>query len=63
MSSKLISGEENLFSEICVQAMQKVQTKRNKYPVKNVLMVKAHGKSTLESHYFPGLVTRMSRVS
>ena len=26
-------------------------------------MVKAHGKSTLESHYFPGFVTRMSRVS
>lgn len=35
----------------------------NTYPVKNVYMIKAHGRSTLDSTFFPGLVTRMSRVS
>lgn len=63
MSSKLIGGEENLFSEMCVKAMKRVKTSRGKYPVKNVHMVKAHGKSSLESKFFDGYVTRMSRVS
>ena len=63
MSSKLIGGEEELFSEMCVKAMVKVRNKRGKHPVKNVHMVKAHGKSSLESKFFDGYVTRMSRVS
>jgi len=49
MSSKLIGGEEELFSEMCVKAMKRVRNSRNKYPVKNVHIVKAHGKSSLES--------------
>ena len=63
MSSKLISGEEELFSELCVLAMNYVKTKSNRYPVKSVNIVKAHGKSSMESQFFPGFVTRMSRVS
>jgi len=63
MSSKLIGGEENLFSDMCVKAMLRVKTSKGKYPVKNVHMVKAHGKSSLESKLFDGYVTRMSRVS
>lgn len=63
MSSKLIGGESDLFSDLCVRAMQAVKTKAGKYPVKAVNIVKAHGKSTLESELFPGYVTRMSRVS
>ena len=47
MSSKLISGEADLFSDICVKAMQKVKTNRGKYPVRNVHIVKSHGKSCL----------------
>ena len=63
MSSKLIGGEEELFSNMCVKAMKRVKTSKGKYPVKNVHMVKAHGKSSLESRFFDGYVTRMSRVS
>lgn len=63
MSSKLIGGEEDLYSKMCVQAMKRVKTSKGKYPVKNVHMVKAHGKSSLESKFFDGYVTRMSRVS
>lgn len=63
MSSKLIGGESELFSTMCVKAMKSVKTSSGKYPVKNVRIVHAHGKSSLESHYFPGFVTRMSRVS
>ncbi len=43
MSSKLIGGEEDLFSDMCVKAMKRVKTSKGKYPVKNVHMVKAHG--------------------
>lgn len=63
MSSKLISGEEILFSDICVKAIKWVKNSRGKYPVKNINIIKAHGKSSLESKYFNGYVTRMSRVS
>lgn len=63
MSSKLIGGESGLFSDLCVRAMKAVKTKGGKYPVKAVNIVKAHGKSTLDSELFPGYVTRMSRVS
>ena len=63
MSSKLIGGEAELFSTMCVKAMKKVKTSRGKYPVKNVHIIKSHGKSSLESRFFDGYVTRMSRVS
>jgi T-complex protein 1 subunit alpha len=63
MSSKLIGGESEFFSDLCVRAMQCIKSKSGKYPVKAVNIVKAHGKSSLESEFFPGYVTRMSRVS
>ena len=63
MSSKLISGQSELFSKICVDAIKFVRTSSNKYPIKNVHVVKAHGKSSLDSQFFPGYVVRMSRVS
>jgi T-complex protein 1 subunit alpha len=31
--------------------------------VNNIGIIKAHGKSILDSNYFPGLVFRMSRVA
>ena len=51
MSSKLIGGEEDLFSKMCVEAMKKVKTSSGNYPVKNVSIIKAHGKSSLESKF------------
>ena len=63
MSSKLIGGEDILFSELAVRAILHVKTSVGKYPVKNVHIMKAHGLSSLESEFFPGYVLRMSRVS
>jgi T-complex protein 1 subunit alpha len=63
MSSKLIGGEDVLFSELAVRAILQVKTPVGKYPVKNVHIMKAHGQSSLESELFPGYVLRMSRVS
>ena len=63
MASKLIGGEDKLFSELAVKAIQHVKTPAGKYPVKCIHMIKAHGQSTLESEMFPGYVLRMSRVS
>jgi len=60
MSSKLISGENELFSKLCVSAIMHVKTNSNKYPIKNINIVKSHGKSTLDSYFVPGYVTRMS---
>lgn len=59
----MIGGEAELFSNLAVKAMTFVQTHQNKYPVKSVNIVKAHGRSSLESAFFPGFVLRMSRVS
>ena len=63
MSSKLISGESKLFSEMAVKAIKTVKTLSGKYPIKSIHMIKAHGQSTLESDLFSGYVLRMSRVS
>lgn len=63
MSSKLIGPEHNLFAKMCVQAINHVKTGSGKCPVKNVNIVMAHGKSTLDSEFFDGYILRMSRVS
>ncbi|KAL4871043.1 hypothetical protein BDV12DRAFT_164647 [Aspergillus spectabilis] len=53
MSSKIIGGDAEFFSNLVVDAMLAVKTtnQRNetKYPVKAVNLLKAHGKSGLES--------------
>lgn len=63
MSSKIISGESELYCKLAVEAMLHVKTGSAKYPVKNVNIMKAHGLSMQESTFFPGFVLRMSRVS
>lgn len=63
MSSKLIGGQDVLFARVCVEAIRFVRTSSGKHPVKNVHVIKAHGKSSLDTTFFPGYVTRMSRVS
>lgn len=53
MSSKIIGSDSEFFSKMAVDAMQSVKSTNNrnetKYPVKAVNILKAHGKSSLES--------------
>lgn len=53
MSSKLIGADSDFFADLIVDAIQAVKTTNNrneaKYPVKAVNLLKAHGKSALES--------------
>ncbi|QPG94681.1 T-complex protein 1 subunit alpha [Epichloe festucae Fl1] len=58
MSSKIIGADSEFFSDMVVDAMQAVKTTNNrnesKYPVKAVNILKAHGKSVLESLLIKG---------
>ncbi|EFP75834.2 T-complex protein 1 subunit alpha [Puccinia graminis f. sp. tritici] len=58
MSSKIIGSDDDFFAQLAVDAMLAVKTINPrgeiKYPVKAVNILKAHGKSALESIYVKG---------
>jgi T-complex protein 1 subunit alpha len=65
MSSKLIGAETDFFAELAVNAMQAVKTVNHqgeaKYSVKNVNIIKCHGKSTRESIHVNGYALELGR--
>ena len=64
LSSKLIGPESKFFSEIIVNAITNVKTQVGntfKYPVKNINIVKTHGKSITESRLIDGYALENSR--
>jgi T-complex protein 1 subunit alpha len=64
LSSKLIGPESKFFSEIIVNAITNVKTEVGntvKYPVKNINIIKTHGKSVTESRLIDGYALETSR--
>lgn len=67
MNSKIIGAESAFFSEMCVTAIEKVKMTnvmgQTKYPVKNINILKVHGKSSKESLLVGGYAIEASRCS
>ena len=67
MSSKLVYGEADFFANMVVDAMEKVRMVnsegKTKYPVKNVHILKTHGKSSKETVLVDGYAIEACRSS
>ena len=67
MSSKLLAAESDFFGNMVVTAMQNVKMTNaagvTKYPVKNVHILKTHGRSSKESQLVDGYAIEASRSS
>ena len=64
LSSKLIGPESKFFSDIIVKAITNVKSGTGataKYPVKNINIIKTHGKSVTESRLIEGYALESSR--
>ena len=64
LASKLIGPESEFFSDIAVKAITNVKTGSGataKYPVKNINIIKTHGKSVTESRLIDGYALESSR--
>ena len=64
LSSKLIGPESKFFSDIVVKAITNVKTGSGataKYPVKNINILKTHGKSVTESRLIEGYALESAR--
>jgi len=67
MSSKIIGVDDDFFSKICVDAILRVKVTNNKgeekYPIKAVNILKAHGKSAKESELIEGFALNCTVAS
>jgi len=68
MSSKIIGGESEFFSKLAMDAVMGVKTTnpftgKVSYPIKSVSILKAHGKSAIESELVNGFALNCTRAS
>ena len=67
MSSKIIGNEEDFFAEMVVNAVTSVKytksTGKVVYPVRSINILKAHGRSALESRLIDGYALNNTRAA
>jgi T-complex protein 1 subunit alpha len=67
ISSKILHGDSEFFGKLAVDAVSAVKTEskkgRPKYPIKNINVLKAHGKSARDSELVNGYAVNATRAS
>ena len=64
LSSKVLGGHEaTFFSELAVEALQRVKTNKGKYPVKAVNILKSPGGGMTDSFLVKGYALNCTRAS
>jgi T-complex protein 1 subunit alpha len=61
ISSKILSADSDFFAKLAVDAVSRVQSKTGSYSVRAISILKAHGKSILDSHLVDGYALNAQR--
>jgi T-complex protein 1 subunit alpha len=63
MNSKLVNAESDLCADMIVNAVKNVKNADNKYPIKSIQILKAHGQSLRDSKLIPGYGLALGRAA
>lgn len=67
MSSKIVGAQEEFFGKMVVEAIEAVKTYNDmgdaRYPVKAINVLKAHGRSAMDSELIQGYALNMGRAA